>query len=145
MNNVTKIEYLNIMINEDLKNRFTTICEEKSIDSSALIRNWIEGFVTEQERPLISMDLLDIVWKLNKTKEQSINQVCCSVANLLVYDGCSDELFHDLAAILLRRAKDQGCFEVSDGTQRGKVIINGENVYFMLKDSIGEWSTESLL
>lgn len=69
MNNVTKIEYLNIMINEDLKNRFTTICEEKSIDSSALIRNWIEGFVTEQERPLISMDLLDIVWKLNKTKE----------------------------------------------------------------------------
>lgn len=139
MGDVVKLDRMHLRIEQELKERFEKICKQKSLNKSALIRNWIEEFVEEHERPPVSMDILDIVWKLNKDEERSVKKACAKVADRLGYDGASEELFEDVTNLLFERAKNAGNFKEVDGIKNGTAMINGENIEFTMGARDGTW------
>lgn len=48
-----------VRLPEDLKNDFMTLCEEKAINSSALIRKWIEDW-TNQQKPNVPKEVIEL-------------------------------------------------------------------------------------
>lgn len=143
MGNVTKLERIHVRIDSDLKERFDDVCARDALNASALIRKWIEDFVKEHERPYASMDILDIVWKLNKDKDESINSVCINVAGRLGYEEDPLELFEDVIMLLTERAAQTGTLKVvNDDHKYGRASVNNEMVYFSLTSGRGLWSTD---
>lgn len=142
MSNVVKLERLHIRIEPELKERFNSICDEKAINASALIRKWVEDFVEEHDQAEESLDVLDVVWRLNTEKSASIEAVCTKAANRLGF-GSTEDIFTSIAEQLISRAQETGSFAGDvDGAQCGRAKILGEEVYFKLEDGKGTWSTE---
>jgi predicted DNA-binding protein len=136
---------MHLRIEQDLKEKFNKICEQKSLNGSAMIRKWIEEFVEENEKPLISMDILDIVWRLNKDNERSIRKVCTKVADRLGYDEAPEQLFDDAKVLLIERAQSSGNFEKNSSVESGEVMINNENVAFTFDAHDGFWRRKESL
>ena len=136
-----EIAKLDIRLSKDLKERFRAVCDSESVNASALIRKWIGKYVAEKERPLVSMDLLDIVWKLHKSDDIKLS--CFQLADRLGYDGEPHELFNDVADMLIERAKSTGKHSEVDHIMYGKATINNEVVYFSLNKGGGTWSAEA--
>ena len=136
-----EIVKLDIRLSKDLKERFRAVCDSESVNASALIRKWIEEYVAEKERPLVSMDLLDIVWKLHKSGDIKLS--CSQLADRLGYDGEPHELFNDVVDMLIERAKSTGKYSEVDHIKYGKATINNDNVYFSLTMGGGTWSVET--
>lgn len=136
-----EIVKLDIRLTKDLKERFRAACEAESVNGSALIRKWIEEYVAEKEKPLISMDLLDIVWKLSKSS--NIKETCAKAANLLGYDNAAGELWSDVTDMLINRTKALGKYALVDGFHYGQVKLNNDEIYFSLNDDDGTWSTDA--
>lgn len=134
-----EIVKLDVRISKDLKDRFRSVCDAESVNGSALIRKWIEEYVNAKERPPISMDLLDIVWKLSKSDD--IKTSCVSAADRLGYDGAWQELRTDILDMLIERAKSSSAYAEVDGVRYGRALINNQDVYFSLSDTEGSWST----
>ena len=67
-----EIAKLDIRLSKDLKERFRAVCDSESVNASALIRKCIGKYVAEKERPLVGMDLLDIVCKLHKSEDNKL-------------------------------------------------------------------------
>lgn len=140
-----KQERLNIRIERDLKEEFNTICQEQSLNASALIRQWISEFVEENQERVddpTNMDILDIAWRLNEHQENSIKPFCFSIAQRLGYEDNPNELFDDIVELLIERAKKRGSFEEVDGAQYGKALVNKELLYFALVLNGGSWCIE---
>lgn len=135
-----EIAKLDIRLSKDLKERFRAVCDSESVNASALIRKWIEEYVAEKERPLVSMDLLDIVWKLHKSGDIKLS--CSQLADRLGYDNEPHELFNDVVDMLIERAKSTGKYSEVDHIKYGKATINNDNVYFSLTMDGGNWSVE---
>lgn len=136
-----EIVKLDIRLSKDLKERFRAVCDSESVNASALIRKWIEEYVAEKERPLVSMDLLDIVWKLHKSGDIKLS--CSQLADRLGYDNEPRELFNDVVDMLIERAKSTGKYSEVDHIKYGKATINNEDVYFSLTMDGGTWSAEA--
>lgn len=143
MCNMIKLDGIHLQIEQGLKERFLALCDRKSLNASVLIHGWIEEFVEEHEKPLVSMDILDIVWKLNKDEERSIRKSCARVADRLGYDGVPEQLFDDVKTLLIERAQGSGNFVDSDGVESGEVTINSENVVFTFGAHDGSWRRTS--
>lgn len=136
-----KEERLNIRIEQNLKEEFSAICKARSLNASALIRQWINEFVEENRVKPQKMDILDIVWNLNENKDNSIKPFCLSVADRLGYEDAPAELYDDVAELLIERAKKRGSFEEIDETQYGKALVNNEVLYFKILQGGGSWCT----
>ncbi len=139
MGSVIKLDRMHLRIEQELKERFEKICKQKSLNKSALIRNWIEEFVEEHEKPLVSMDILDIVWKLNKGEERSIGATCVKVADRLGYDEEPWQLIDDVTSLLVERAKNAGSFKEVGDVKSGSALIGNENVEFSIGVHDGTW------
>ncbi len=135
-----EIVKLDIRLTKDLRERFRAVCDAESTNGSALIRKWIEDYVSEKERPLISMDLLDIVWKLSKSS--GLQKTCERAAGLLGYDNATDDLWNDITRMLIDRANTSGKYAFLDGIHYGQVEINDDVVYFSFSAAGGSWSVD---
>ncbi|MDI9412763.1 MAG: hypothetical protein QM401_04200 [Bacillota bacterium] len=141
MSNVVKLERLHIRIEPELKERFNAICDEKAINASALIRKWVEDFVEEHDQTEESLDVLDVVWRLNTEKSASIEAASIKAANRGF--GSTEDIFSSITEQLISRAQETGSFAGDvDGAQCGRAKILGEEVYFRLENGKGTWSTE---
>lgn len=139
MGSVTKLDRIHVRITTELNEKFKAICEQNSINGSALIRKWIEEFVEEYEKPPVSMDILDIVWKINKGEERSIWSSCVNVADRLGYNGAPEQLFDDVTVLLIERAKSAENFKDVEGIKSGAVMVGNENIEFTISAHDGTW------
>jgi len=49
MNTNDKNSYLQIRIDADTKKQFKEICQKRAVNSSALLRQWIENYIAENQ------------------------------------------------------------------------------------------------